>query len=484
MGMALVGGLAVVVESQAAVVRPNIYAVMPGPDGVAVHVLSGSSYDVWGENALTAAPAVTDRTKWQYAFGDANGDGIADLYAIDTKDDGDGSGLHIYDGKSRFDKVLLNQKMSGVGTTADTSRFRFFTGDADGDGTDDLFLVDGRSGDGTNTAVHVFMAANRFAAPSLNRPLAMGSADFARHSFAAGDVDGDRHADVYFVDSGTAASASTALHVASYKGGYTRFETNRVLPKFGFTPTSRWAFSAADYDGDGKADVVAVDSQNNGGKNLAVHVVTAASGFQKFGLQHASAVAGLNLSLVGAVVAWKDTAPPATQVTLADLKAIYGTIPNEATVSAGLAGLNAEMVKARITTPARKAAFLATLRNESGFRYNAVQGGATGTYKGRGYIQLTGSANYASAGDYLNHNFTDHPDDAASLAWSAPIARWYWTVARDINPAADDLDMGAVDDAIGYAPNSAEDTQRCNDFKAALRYFAGSLPSGINCTRH
>jgi hypothetical protein len=311
LGVAVVGGgLAVVVESQAAVAHPNIYAVMPGADGVAVHVLSGSSYDVWGENALTAAPAVTDRSKWQYAFGDYNKDGIADLYAIDTKDDGDGSGLHIYDGKSRFDKVILNQKMSGVGSTADTSRFRFFTGDSDGDGADDLFLVDGKSGNGTNTAVHVFMAAARFASPSINRPLAMAAADFSRHSFASGDVDGDGHADVYFVDSGTAASASTALHVSSYTGGYLKFETNRVLPKFGFTPTSRWAFSAADYDGDSKADVIAVDSQNNGGKNLAIHVVTAASGFQKFGLQHASTVAGLNLSLVGALTAWKDTQEP------------------------------------------------------------------------------------------------------------------------------------------------------------------------------
>ena len=172
------------------------------------------------------------------------------------------------------------------------------------------------------------------------------------------------------------------------------------------------------------------------------------------------------------------------QVTLADLQAIYGTIGSTDVVNTGLPSLNTEMSAAGITTPARKAAFLATLRNESGFRYNAVESGSTSTYRGRGFIQLTGSFNYGAAGQYLGVNLTGNPGAAASLQWSAKIARWYWTVARDINPMADRLDMGAVNVAIGYAPSAAEDAERCADFKAALRYFNGGvLPGGIDCTR-
>jgi len=74
------------------------------------------------------------------------------------------------------------------------------------------------------------------------------------------------------------------------------------------------------------------------------------------------------------------------------------------------------------------------------------------------------------------------PDLALSLDWSAPIARWYWTVARDINPMADALDMGAVNAAIGY-PAGEEDNRRCDSFEAALNYLTGSIPDGINCTR-
>lgn len=174
---------------------------------------------------------------------------------------------------------------------------------------------------------------------------------------------------------------------------------------------------------------------------------------------------------------------PATDITYADLTAMFpGKVGTQSTVEAGLPSLNAEMAKAGITTAPRQAAFLATLANESTFRYDADQ--ATGeTYTGRGYIQLTGSANYTSAGSYFGIDLVGTPSLAKSLTWSAPIARWYWTVARDINPLADALDMGAVDSAIGYAIDPDEDVERCDDFKSALRHLSGSVPSGIDCTR-
>ncbi len=175
--------------------------------------------------------------------------------------------------------------------------------------------------------------------------------------------------------------------------------------------------------------------------------------------------------------------PAAGDVTLAELEAIYGDLSDDATIEAGLPSLNAAMTEAGITTPARKAAFLATLRNESGFRYNASEAASSATYKGRGFIQITGDFNYGPAGDWLGVDLLGNPELAASLDYSAQIARWYWTVARDINPMADDLDMAAVNVAIGYAPSDAEDAERCADFQAALAYYNGSVPPGVNCTR-
>jgi predicted chitinase len=175
--------------------------------------------------------------------------------------------------------------------------------------------------------------------------------------------------------------------------------------------------------------------------------------------------------------------PPGLAVSIEDLRAIFGSAYDTAVVRDGLPSLNAEMQRGGITTPPRVAAFLATLRHESGFRYNAAEAGNSSAYRGRGYIQLTGVGNYQAAGNNLGHDFVNSPDDAATLAWSAPIARYYWTVARPLNADADALNMGLVSQHIGYAWSAAEDNARCADFKAVLQYYTGNVPAGINCIR-
>jgi hypothetical protein len=67
---------------------------------------------------------------------------------------------------------------------------------------------------------------------------------------------------------------------------------------------------------------------------------------------------------------------------------------------------------------------------------------------------------------------------------SSAATAWYWTVARNINLAADELDMAAVNIAVGFAPNTRRDMVRCADFIAALRYYSGgTIPEGVNCAR-
>ncbi|WP_328615152.1 hypothetical protein OHS18_46825 [Amycolatopsis sp. NBC_00355] len=173
-------------------------------------------------------------------------------------------------------------------------------------------------------------------------------------------------------------------------------------------------------------------------------------------------------------------------VTLADLTAIYGFIAEEDIVEEGLDSLNQAMAEGEITNTARVAAFLATLHNESGFRYNAGEGGHSERYRGRGFIQLTNDFNYGPAGAWIGYDLLADPDAAASLQYSATLARWYWTVNRaDSNNAADNLNMGLIDSYIGYQYDTREDAERCSDFQAALRYFnGGELPDGhINCVR-
>ncbi len=175
------------------------------------------------------------------------------------------------------------------------------------------------------------------------------------------------------------------------------------------------------------------------------------------------------------------------EITHADLVAMFpGKVGAKETVVAGLDSLNAQMRAGEIDNNAKRvSAFLATLANESTMRYNAVQGG-TSTYRGRGFIQLTNDFNYEQAGDFFGINLLADPAKAASLAWSAKIARWYWYDNRHANGAADQMDMGRISALIGYAPSTAEDNERCADFKKAMAYLTGTRPadSAVTCLRH
>ena len=79
------------------------------------------------------------------------------------------------------------------------------------------------------------------------------------------------------------------------------------------------------------------------------------------------------------------------------LQSIFGV--SSSTITQGLPSLSTAMLEGNITNAPRIAALLATLQAESGFRYNAVEGGCSSKsyapYCGRGYIQLTGKSNYA-----------------------------------------------------------------------------------------
>lgn len=174
-------------------------------------------------------------------------------------------------------------------------------------------------------------------------------------------------------------------------------------------------------------------------------------------------------------------------VTLADLTAVFGSkVSTSPRVAEGLPSLNRAMKSAGITTPQRKAAFLATLAYESTFDYALEQAGYNATYRGRGYIQLSNDFNYRAAGNYLGVNLISNPRLASSLEWSAPIAIWYWTVQRPhSNAAADNFDMGLISRYIGYGASGTQDQLRCDAFKRAYQHFSGSpAPSSTVCYRH
>ena len=138
--------------------------------------------------------------------------------------------------------------------------------------------------------------------------------------------------------------------------------------------------------------------------------------------------------------------------------------------------LNRAMAEAGIDNPQRKAAFVAQLAHESGgFKYmeeiasgkayegrrdlGNTQPGDGERFKGRGFIQVTGRANYAAASKALGEDFVKHPERAGTLENAARVAAWYWN-SRGLNDKADRGDFDGITKSINGGYNGKADRDR------------------------
>jgi predicted chitinase len=158
---------------------------------------------------------------------------------------------------------------------------------------------------------------------------------------------------------------------------------------------------------------------------------------------------------------------------------------NPTLLSEILSGLNECMAKYEINTPIRVCHFLAQILHESGrFKYfeeiasgkayegradlGNTQPGDGVKFKGRGAIQITGRANYASISKDLGVDFVANPPLLASRKWGIISAGWFWN-KRKLNIAADADDFIKVTKRINGGTNGLEDRRKyLNQAKAVL----------------
>lgn len=98
-------------------------------------------------------------------------------------------------------------------------------------------------------------------------------------------------------------------------------------------------------------------------------------------------------------------------------------------------------------------------------------------YKGRTWIQITWSTNYAGFSQWCygrglvptSTYFVDNPKELADLKWAGIGPAWYWTVARpQINSLCDSQDLVAVTQAINGGQSGAPDRKTRYDRALAL----------------
>jgi putative chitinase len=120
-------------------------------------------------------------------------------------------------------------------------------------------------------------------------------------------------------------------------------------------------------------------------------------------------------------------------------------------------------------TPIREAAFIAQVAHESGsFRYvkeiasgeayegrqdlGNVERGDGVRFKGRGYIQVTGRANYKACGEALGIDLLQHPELLEDIPNACRSAAWFWYI-KGLNDLADKGDFLGVTKRINGGTN-------------------------------
>ena len=137
--------------------------------------------------------------------------------------------------------------------------------------------------------------------------------------------------------------------------------------------------------------------------------------------------------------------------------------------------LNTTMHRYAITSPLRKAHFLAQVGHESdGFNTNEeyasgadyewrtdlgnTKSGDGVRFKGRGLIQVTGRANYGECGRALGVDLISNPQRLGDYDLACLSAGWYWD-SRNLNNFADRDDILAITKIINGGTNGLADRQ-------------------------
>ncbi len=167
-------------------------------------------------------------------------------------------------------------------------------------------------------------------------------------------------------------------------------------------------------------------------------------------------------------------------ITAEILKKIYVHAKSTA-IDAFIGPLNETMEKYEISTALRQAHFLAQVGHESGeLRYvrelasgqaydigklaeslgNTPEDDDDGErYKGRGLIQITGTANYKALSKDLGCDFLANPERLEEPVYAAMSAGWFWN-KRKLNRLADLDDLKRITKRINGGLNGLEDRKR------------------------
>lgn len=262
-----------------AVGTPKLHAIAKngGSSRTEVHALDGvGDYNSFSAHLSTAHGVTGSDQRWTFDLGDYNGDGTADLYAIDRMGAAS-TEVHVLNGADGYRSYLLHAA-SAQQTTGNDGAWQYRLGDYNRDGRLDLYAIH-RQGASNRTEVHVLNGADSFHSFLLHKATALGpTGSGADWAFDVADYDGDAAPDLYAI-SKQGSSGKTEVHVLAGGGGFQSYLAHIATGLAATGSDYVWTFDLGDYNGDGKLDLYAIRRQGTVTNTTEVQVLDG-NGFQ------------------------------------------------------------------------------------------------------------------------------------------------------------------------------------------------------------
>jgi YD repeat-containing protein len=254
----------------------GIAKLATGSSTTEVHVMNGKdNYKTFIQNTPTSLGY--DNTNNVYRFADWDHDSIPDLFIIKRGPTGTNkTELHILSGASNY-KTYLVQTGTVLGLT--DANWDFQVTDYNSDGIPDLVGMPRQNTGTRSTEIHVLNGATSFQTFITQLGTAFPNLDPATTSFHFADWDGDGRPDLIGIYSATGTN-KTEVHIASAASNYKTFifERTTALGVVG----ANWEFSVSDYDKDGRPDIFAVVKNATSTNRTEVHVLNGSTEFQSY----------------------------------------------------------------------------------------------------------------------------------------------------------------------------------------------------------
>jgi hypothetical protein len=170
----------------------------------------------------------------------------------------------------------LSTTYTGLAATDD--RHHLAMADWNGDGRADLAVVEGTGTVSGKTEVRIMDGATQFQVLQLHTATALGATD-GRYEFSLTDWNNDARPDLVAVQTSGTASGRIELRVLDGAATFRRvaLETATALPVTENPP----GFALADWNTDGRPDLVATQTSGTASKKIEVRVLDGASQFQR-----------------------------------------------------------------------------------------------------------------------------------------------------------------------------------------------------------